>query len=94
MDELVALEKEYTDLQTSLTLKQVKKKAMDFYEKAQPFLLNLEDDDYWIQLSKEWDLNITEVWHWETEHHLCLYKVKRDKQGNFITDTLDEFISI
>jgi len=90
---LELLEKIFQNIEISLTFEEVKEKALLFYEQARSIKADF-GDDYWIQLSKEWDLNITEVWHWETEHQLCLYKVKRDKQGNFVADTLHEFISI
>ncbi len=83
----------FENIETPLTFEEVKEKALLFYEQAMTIKSDL-GDDYWIQLSKEWDLNIVEQWHWETEHQLCLYKVKRNKNGYFETDTLDQFISI
>lgn len=86
------LEKIFTDIHTKLTINEVTDKAYLFLKCAKNIKADLQDD-YWIELSKEWDLNIIQG-EGTTGFQMCLYKVKRDKNGNFVTDTLDQFISI
>jgi len=89
---LELLEKIFQNLEMSLTLKEAKEKGILFQEQAGKEGIDL-GDDYWIQIAKEWDLNIIGG-EGTTGTQACLYKVKRDKQGNFVTDTLDQFVSI
>lgn len=86
------LEKIFENTRTKLTLDEVTDKAYLFLKCSKNIKADLQDD-YWIELSKEWDLNITQG-EGTTGFQMCLYKVKRDRNGDFVTDTLDEFISI
>lgn len=86
--ELDLLYKKFENVEQDLTLDEVK-------EKANLFLDGVEDieelqGDFWIQLSRNWDLNI---W-WEeddsTSIQMTVYPCAIGKDGYFHTDTLHD----
>jgi hypothetical protein len=87
--ELYLLNKIFENLDKSYTLDEAKKKAFLFLE-CVPDVEKL-GGDYWIQIAKEWDLNI---W-WEdcTSIEMTLYPCEKMKDGYFY-DTDKEGIKI
>lgn len=92
---LELLEKIFLNTKMHLTLEEATEKGRLFFDCALTHftvkVLQENFEDYWLQLSKEWDLNICEG---EDDYQLCLYRVKRDRNNCIVTDTLDQFISI
>lgn len=48
----------YTDINSTYTLKEVKDKARLFYKTAMQIAKRGELEDIWVQVSREWDLNV------------------------------------
>jgi len=79
---LQLLEKIFQNLEMTLTLDEAKEKATLFKICADNIYADFSND-YWIQISSEWDLNIY-------DGDMTLYKCSRTKQG-FETDTSEGF---
>lgn len=76
------LERIFQDLETLFYLDEAKEKAKLFYKCATDIHANLQSD-YWIQIGKEWDLNISSF---EGKTYLTLYPTYKIN-GCFETDT-------
>jgi len=81
---LKQLEKIFQNLDEDLTFKEVVLKASLFWELGKQLDIVLEED-YWIQLAKNWDLNI---WVEDDGVHRCLYPVKIVHRYS-VTETLE-----
>lgn len=78
---LELLEKIFRDIEQDNFLMEARAKAFMFFDFVKRFNLPI-GDDYWIQLGKNWDLNIS------NGTDLTLYPVYQ-KNGYFETDTTD-----
>jgi hypothetical protein len=88
--ELYLVHKIFEDTKKSLTFKEAKEKAFLFLKCVE----DVEDlgGDYWIQLSKEWDLNIW--WEDPVSLEMTLYECWMDKNGYFNTNTSSNFVDL
>jgi len=91
--ELFLLSRIFENTEQSWSLEDVTEKAHLFLDCVKD---NIEDlgGDYWIQLSREWDLNIWWEDGDETSVEMSLYPCKRGEDGLFETDTRREAIRI
>ena len=88
---LELLERIYQDFEGSYTLHDAKEKARLFYKNVLQDVERSELEDIWVQISKEWDLNV-----WDADvlgdgvHQgvqMTLYPVVKGARGHSRTDT-------
>lgn len=81
----------YQDLEGSYNLHDAKEKARSFFKTVLENVSGEELDDVWVQISKEWDLNL-----WNADKlgdgtkkgmQITLYPVSKDAHNHFKTDT-------
>lgn len=81
----------YQDVEGVYTFKDVKDKARFFYKTAIEIAKREEMEDVWVQISKDWDLNV-----WDADKlgdgvrngmQITLYPVTKGENGHVRTDT-------
>lgn len=82
---LPLLERIFQDIEGTYQLASVKEKGILFFKNAKKLKTNFQDD-YWIQLSREWDVNF---WRGDSVGHyyMSIYRISYVDGKGLVTDT-------